>query len=715
MTTSTKMLRLARASRTAPSLMFVGLCVAGCVLVSCAEDNVIGAMDGAVVDRPIPMGDGGDSGNCAAGVDSDGDGLDNATECMLGSDPNNRDTDGDGVTDGQEARYPRVCVGEGAVPQRRPPPMCMTDMECMMGERCRGLNPAVADSDGDGVPDGMEDVGLDGMIMQMNGETDPRIRDTDGDGMPDGMGGLEICRPMGLATVTITRAPMAGIQLGSAPAFGPARPLMGTMSRSGVLVDEAATNVSAVVASVPSMMAADVMVEAARMEMIVRTALGAGAAPVIVGRSITTHEMQPAIQSTYRVTRMTSASALRDAVALALTGGMPMAGPVIGASGEFVVDVTTVKRTAGAAINSLDVIVAIAPRADYDMPARPTSIRMSDLTNATGVSETDKALGFACQVFAGSASPPVDFLFPVDVSPSMGPYQVQIGNTGQRFFADMNRASVDFRVAVLAAQSRPFNFDMPAPGLVWVDGAAPMGGLQMAHRLTVERYMGMAADTFAPYPNNGMYTLQLNEEPIAASIIAYENLSAMPEIPVNRRFRAGAKVVVFMVADEVGTNDDSRYFAVNQARWGMTYADHLSRAVMFFRSHSIQVFGLVNAVAGVPVCDPTRSADMRRCVIVQTGGAFAEIGAATDADVAAAMARVVEAVIGSASPYRLTRSPITSTIKVRVRGMDVPRSRVDGFDYDPGTRSIVFYGATYRPAMGQQIVVSYRVWEGSLG
>ena len=79
------------------------------------------------------------------------------------------------------------------------------------------------------------------------------------------------------------------------------------------------------------------------------------------------------------------------------------------------------------------------------------------------------------------------------------------------------------------------------------------------------------------------------------------------------------------------------------------------------------------------------------------------------------MARIVEAVAGASSPFRLTRSPITSTIQVRVRGAAVPRSRSDGFDYDPASRAVIFFGTTFRPAIGDPVVISYRVWEGSLG
>ena len=50
-----------------------------------------------------------------------------------------------------------------------------------------------------------------------------------------------------------------------------------------------------------------------------------------------------------------------------------------------------------------------------------------------------------------------------------------------------------------------------------------------------------------------------------------------------------------------------------------------------------------------------------------------------------------------------------------VRGADVPRSRTDGFDYNQTSKSIVCYGNTYRPAVGDAVYVSYRVWKNSAG
>jgi outer membrane protein OmpA-like peptidoglycan-associated protein len=78
--------------------------------------------------------------------DPDNDGLLNDVEKQLGTDPNKADTDGDGLSDGDEVNVYKT-------------------------------NPLKADSDGDGLNDGDE--------IKVN-KTDPNKADTDGDGLGDG-------------------------------------------------------------------------------------------------------------------------------------------------------------------------------------------------------------------------------------------------------------------------------------------------------------------------------------------------------------------------------------------------------------------------------------------------------------------------------------------------------------------------------------------------
>ena len=129
---------------------------------------------------------------CSTG-DTDGDGIANAEEEELGTDPLDADTDDDGLTDGIEVNGETgtdpldpdtdndgLCDGPGDGPAE--------------GEPCEGGGNG-EDADGDGVVDDGEtdptdvDTDDDGLVdfnERMDLETDPVNTDSDGDGIQDG-------------------------------------------------------------------------------------------------------------------------------------------------------------------------------------------------------------------------------------------------------------------------------------------------------------------------------------------------------------------------------------------------------------------------------------------------------------------------------------------------------------------------------------------------
>nr|HPE60893.1 discoidin domain-containing protein [Thiolinea sp.] len=108
------------------------------------------ASDGEVEDYTVSIVD----------QDPDGDGLTNAQEALLGTDPEDADTDNDGISDGIEDANQNGVVDAGET------------------------SPLDADSDDDGLSDGAEDANHNGTVD--TGETDPLNADTDADGLQDG-------------------------------------------------------------------------------------------------------------------------------------------------------------------------------------------------------------------------------------------------------------------------------------------------------------------------------------------------------------------------------------------------------------------------------------------------------------------------------------------------------------------------------------------------
>jgi PKD repeat protein len=96
--------------------------------------------------------------------DDDGDGLSNADEVALGTDPNDADTDDDGLTDSEEVNG---YIYDGY------------DQHVDYGQLITS-DPLLADTDGDGLNDG-DEFGI---------ETHPRDPDTDDDGLLDGEEGF---------------------------------------------------------------------------------------------------------------------------------------------------------------------------------------------------------------------------------------------------------------------------------------------------------------------------------------------------------------------------------------------------------------------------------------------------------------------------------------------------------------------------------------------
>ncbi len=146
-----------------------------------ADSDDDGLDDGLEAEGPTDPrdADSDDDGLLDGVEDADRDGVVDPNE----TDPSNDDSDGDGLRDGREDADHNGEVDEGETDPRD----ADSDDDGLDDglEVTTDTDPLDADSDGDGLEDGVEDANRDGEVGEF--ETDPREADTDGDRVPDGV------------------------------------------------------------------------------------------------------------------------------------------------------------------------------------------------------------------------------------------------------------------------------------------------------------------------------------------------------------------------------------------------------------------------------------------------------------------------------------------------------------------------------------------------
>ncbi|NTV15095.1 MAG: hypothetical protein HGA96_14385 [Desulfobulbaceae bacterium] len=134
-----------------------------------------------------------------ASTDSDGDGITDLVEITTGTDPDKKDTDGDGIPDGiEDADHDGIVDSDEGDPRTANTSPTDTDHDGLIDylENLTCTDPQLRDSDGDLLPDGIEDANHNGLVD--SGETNPCVKDapdSDGDGLIDYLENLTCTDP----------------------------------------------------------------------------------------------------------------------------------------------------------------------------------------------------------------------------------------------------------------------------------------------------------------------------------------------------------------------------------------------------------------------------------------------------------------------------------------------------------------------------------------
>lgn len=555
-------------------------------------------------------------------LDADMDGVQDCDERALGTDPNNPDTDNDGLTDLEEiAIY--------------------------------GSDPLLADTDSDGLDDGDEiQFGLD-----------PTNPSTFNDGVLDGdrpwVMGCQITNSLPTNSYTNT----SGAWLHVVPQ-DVTNTLEVAITGADVTNGHAATVVSTTSGDVTGFVARYNAADATPGTLT--TALGLGNDPRL--RYFTTHEGDD-IVITRAFTRanvdlVEVRNLILDAVAPWTAADMTnLPTPTTPTPIAQVMGYVSVTTGNG--------VITVAGA--FTDASAPNIGVLEDLTNGMNITDASGMQQPACTPWAPSPQDPaLDLYWVLDQSGSMtDDFQILLQRINIAFTAFTN-AHVDFRIGVT-------NMDEMTNG-----------------RISPERWHTTVAD----------FTNAVNEHVIncvgcgSSSGFAEWGLTGAQNgitfmrgamAPADEAVRPDAELVtIFMTDEETQSIQDN---PLTSPAGQMA----LSNFESFFATETT-VFGLTGDGAACGLSDGEAYRAMARV----SGGMDISLCAQSDAVVE----ELAQEATGVASRYRLPLAPISSSMRVIVRGMDVPRDRTNGYEYFPSHGTIAFFG-TARPGPTDAVLVYY--------
>lgn len=452
-------------------------------------------------DMPVTMVDLGDSDRCATGIDSDGDGLNNNCECMLGTDPGSSDSDGDSLPDGFEdankncridsnETNPRSADTDGdgvddgdELRANMNPKALDTDGDGIADgiEYNSCLDPTKTDTDGDGINDDEEDLNKDGKIgicsanprqyeaTCAQGELDPCAADSDGDGTPDGEEISALgCREEyvnALVPPKLINSSAGDYQLAINPATTDAQVTGVGAGVHAHVFNHKAESYAGFVATLPSP-SSSTGAEAQRDALLARLTQSFNATLQSSGRATFTHDGYAGLVSVRVDLGAAGSPAIeRDKVLRAILASG-------GASHSL-------SETFNSSINNLTLVMSVVHRGSavlvsgavvdqglYADRALSAGLLVDDATSASNLATSGAMLEPTCVSYRVNDRPSVDFLWIIDGSGSMSDENSAVASYASTFTQILNASNIDWRLGVAGSGCLDMDQDTAIPGPV---------------------------------------------------------------------------------------------------------------------------------------------------------------------------------------------------------------------------------------------------------
>ncbi|WP_224243143.1 adventurous gliding motility lipoprotein CglD [Hyalangium gracile] len=662
----------------------------------------------------------------------------NGTKDSGETDPRKSDTDGDGLLDGIELGVtvnpdPSTCTG--FKPDANP--NTTTDADN-------------ADSDGDGVSDGAEDTNQNGTVD--SGELNPE--DSGDASGPVG----QVCTANNLRPVSFKSESGADIKIALPPTFADAdvTPIMVGSEARGLVGYDSTNKVAFLAFRRPAPAAAT---DALSDEAELRPAIaGRGALSNRTAQRFRTWDDNDALQAFYDQagTGVDLKTRTNDLVGALLPGSTGRLNGTAGVTGNFRLQSLFVHRSA----QSVVVLIALTQLTTTN-PVAVFSAK--DLSDGSALAQFGEPTAVQCERFQLATSK-VDFLFVVDDSGSMESSQAALGIAADAAVAALSASSLDWRMAMVTSTYhytagnnsgalRHFTSNLNkvkawlTPGSTCSSGVCSVVPNNPAPTCPGGTSQGVNGGCYIGIDGSG------TEGVLGAARKAIKDFTqgapAGVEVPDKARTDASLVVVILADADDQtsGETSGSQNCAGNVDREG-TGCENVQNFVNFFgrvgsttpptnsTQKLITVHGIVCPAGSACGCttspctltnntrefnpQPANGTQRHVTVVNASGGVLGSI--LDQNSITASMNAIISNAIGNAG-YKTLKPPIGASIKVAVDNVrdaaactkdNIPRSTVNGFDFDGRARTISLFGACRPASQTSQAAVSYQYWINSV-
>ena len=715
---------------------------------------------------------------CAAGKDSDGDGLDNKCECEWGTDPTKTDSDGDGILDNKEDADQDCDLDPGETDPRSKdtdgdglddkaeknngtdPLKQDTDGDKVFDgpEVSSGcMDPNKKDTDGDGILDGKEDDNRDGklgtcqnrMYTQMcaNGESDPCKKDTDGDGTND-------------------KDEAAYLKCGQGAAKNvPTPKVVKSQSANYKLSVEMSVNAAAV-SGVSAHAFTDGMHDYGGFIANLSTPSGAGNVEAIrdhvfkkvsnkysgskqraSGRRLSTHDgFQSVVGAVAELNGVSKVADARDAILAELAGVSSVshsAGsslPTAGSNDNVLFIYEVVKRSSGKYV----IVGTTVLESDYKNNMAETGFRVDDLTGGASVAKYSQKLKNECVAYKVNNKPKVDFIWVLDGSGSMTDENKQVKNFANTFVNILKSSNLDWRLAVATGTCDDIANDPAISSQLKQEFGSGFGGTCPGVPLFNFPYKnGKLCDA-----NNANFTKNASKfknciNKVSGSVGGGEHTGTMGTAAIDRalprsssdpkKIRPGAAVVVVSLTDEFDEHvaakmnwpdaqsnmNMNQYDPTQQSGFNSQKLDNVVKPFVDYylkRNVGATMFGIywIPGTNCPTMSAPEAPAGIHR-MVTQTGG-FA--GSICQSTLQNTLSRIASAAAGIASGLRLRGTPSPQTIRVKVGpvgGMVRPSQRSRSNGFDyDAIVNRVTFNGMSAPKTNDKVVIAYKRWDSNI-